>query len=338
MGSSGSSERKNSDHREGDATARGGGGSGQAVKLNVYEPRESKRYQNIPAFSIYHSGLEVHGTEYVFGGGGAGLSTGVFTQRPKYMPATAPWKYKESLELGRTRYSRQEVNRIVREMKRTWRNSDYDITGRNCNHFTDALSKALGCRSVPGWLNRAARVGNAVRSVVGGSKNDPKNNGNDKNSALADDGKLAEIKEASIMADIDIGKTGCLNAHTAHSLKALLDVKQPGFLQSDSDPQLLIVLPFKSAVKARGLVITGGEGESCPKTVKVFVNMPNLDFEEAEDTPPVAQFEISKAEKTQSFRLPAAKFNMVRWITIFVEDNHGADFTIIKFIDFTGRK
>lgn len=43
---------------------------------------------------------------------------------------------------------------------------EYDLLGKNCNHFTSELCFELTGRRAPGWLNRAAGVGGRVPCVV----------------------------------------------------------------------------------------------------------------------------------------------------------------------------
>lgn len=38
----------------------------------------------------------------------------------------------------------------------------YDLLTRNCCHFCEALVALLGCRPVPGWLNRFAYQADAT--------------------------------------------------------------------------------------------------------------------------------------------------------------------------------
>mmetsp|Transcript_6972 Transcript_6972/g.10989 ORF Transcript_6972/g.10989 Transcript_6972/m.10989 type:complete len:263 (-) Transcript_6972:205-993(-) len=262
------------------------------------------------------------------------------------MPDSAPWKYKETLSLGTTSLTKNEVQAVLREMKSDWKNNTYDLTARNCNHFSDAFAKSMGCTvKVPAWLNRAARVGNAIRSVIGkgggGAKDNKKNSANAAASTGVDDGKYSVITEGSILDLVDCSRAGCMNESASHPLSSILGNKptqtpSSSFLESDADEQLLIVLPFKQTVKPRAVVLHAKIQESAPKTVKVFINMPNLEFQDAEDADPTVEFTMEG--ETATFKLPAAKCNCVSSMTIFVEDNHGADATVLHHLDIIGKK
>jgi hypothetical protein len=43
----------------------------------------------ITGFGVYHSGVEVYGTEYAFDGSFGGTYTGIFSTRPKTVPSDA---------------------------------------------------------------------------------------------------------------------------------------------------------------------------------------------------------------------------------------------------------
>ena len=45
------------------------------------------------------------------------------------------------------------------------------------------------------------------------------------------------------------------------------------------DPELLIYIPFNSAVKMKSLTMIGGEDGTSPAIIKVFVNKENPDFD-----------------------------------------------------------
>jgi hypothetical protein len=52
------------------------------------------------------------------------------------------------------------------------------------------------------------------------------------------------------------------------------------FLSSNKgDPELLIYIPFTSAVKMKSLTMIGGEDGSAPSFIKLFVNLDQPDFD-----------------------------------------------------------
>jgi len=66
---------------------------GEAVLLHVYDAVDPM------SVFVYHTGLEVYGTEHTFAATQT-LSTGIYSQRPLYMPPGSEWKFKETITLG----------------------------------------------------------------------------------------------------------------------------------------------------------------------------------------------------------------------------------------------
>lgn len=59
-----------------------------------------------------------------------------------------------------------EAARTVTALAAEYEGTGYDLLGRNCNHFADALVRKLLGRKLPGWCNRAAGLGTAVPCIV----------------------------------------------------------------------------------------------------------------------------------------------------------------------------
>ncbi|XP_042462963.1 PITH domain-containing protein At3g04780-like [Zingiber officinale] len=94
-------------------------------------------------------------------------------------------------------------------------------------------------------------------------------------------------------------------------------------LESDADEQLLIYIPFTQVVKLHSAVITGPEEEG-PRTVKLFANKEHMGFSNVNDYPPSDSLSLSPEDlKGKPVTLKYVKFQNVRSLTIFIEDNHG---------------
>ena len=230
-------------------------GPGEHVYLNVYEPTEPQG--SMPGFGVYHSGVEVFGTEYVFAGTDT-ASSGVYTQRCKWQPASSPWRFKESIDLGSTSLTRAQVQANVNEMKRDWPGNSYHLTARNCNHYSEAMCKMLGLHDkFPAWVNRAAKVGDSLRglvgdSAVGGAGKAMSGSGSlappdmppvdAKQLAVAQEAlKIKPIELVDLLPIVDLPSVGCLNqsSQAGRGIKTLFipydpKAKNAGFLQSGS--------------------------------------------------------------------------------------------------------
>ncbi|CEL95380.1 unnamed protein product [Vitrella brassicaformis CCMP3155] len=119
-------------------------GSPIVLKLNVYDlvPQEN------PCCGLYHTGVEIEGIEYSFGDG-----AGVY----ECVPKTAPdGRFRGSMMLGETTLSRSEITSKIDQLRLEFKSDEYDLIRRNCNHFSDALSKAVLKRGIPASINRLA--------------------------------------------------------------------------------------------------------------------------------------------------------------------------------------
>lgn len=121
-------------------------GEGTPIYLNVYEPA-GKNQGSVAGFGIYHTGVEINGVEYCFAGG-TGLDftdvrSGVMEQTPKTTPDRSQWKFKESVELGRVKWTSKQFSDLLKEMQVAFPASTYHIVHRNCNHFTEFVVSFL---------------------------------------------------------------------------------------------------------------------------------------------------------------------------------------------------
>mmetsp|Transcript_55394 Transcript_55394/g.140071 ORF Transcript_55394/g.140071 Transcript_55394/m.140071 type:complete len:580 (+) Transcript_55394:107-1846(+) len=105
----------------------------------------------------FHCGVEVYGKEWSFRGR-SGAGSGVFVIRPK----TASNSFRESVSMGMTPLSEEEVNKLVHLLMRDWPASGYDLLKRNCCHFSNELCKLLGVGSIPEWITHLANTGKSL--------------------------------------------------------------------------------------------------------------------------------------------------------------------------------
>ncbi|KAG1368683.1 PITH domain-containing protein [Cocos nucifera] len=121
----------------------------------------------------------------------------------------------------------------------------------------------------------------------------------------------------------------CLNQSTSHSLDNAL---KQGYrdddglhLESDADEQLLIYIPFTQVIKLHSITIKAPEEEG-PKTVKLFANKEHMGFSDVNDYPPSDSIALCPENlKGQPVNLKYVKFQSVRSLTIFIEDNQGGN-------------
>ncbi|GMN25449.1 hypothetical protein TIFTF001_000931 [Ficus carica] len=147
--------------------------------------------------------------------------------------------------------------------------------------------------------------------------------------------------QADLLDFIDWSGVECLNQSTSHSLANALKQgyrEDDGLhLESDADEQLLIYIPFNQVVKLHSIAIKGPEEEG-PKTVKLFSNKEHMGFSNVSDFPPSDTAVLSPENLAgKPVLLKYVKFQNVRSLTIFIEDNQScADVTKVQKISLYG--
>ena len=117
--------------------------SREPVILNIYDMFWTNDYTSTMGVGVYHSGLEVYGREYAYGGHPFPFS-GIFDISPREAGELGEqFRYKQSLHLGNTDFTEHEVEKIMEQLGKEYRGDRYHLMNRNCNHFTGAFSQIL---------------------------------------------------------------------------------------------------------------------------------------------------------------------------------------------------
>ncbi|KAI6186706.1 Desumoylating isopeptidase 2 [Aphelenchoides besseyi] len=132
------------------------------VRVNVYDMYWLNDYASTLGFGIYHSGVEVYGVEYAYGGHQFPFS-GIFSNDPQDVEELGEnFKFKQSIYLGETALSKKAVENLVKSFGDDFRGDRYHLITKNCNHFTTDFVRELTGLVVPGWINRLASVSSSV--------------------------------------------------------------------------------------------------------------------------------------------------------------------------------
>ncbi|KAK7269215.1 hypothetical protein RIF29_21933 [Crotalaria pallida] len=143
--------------------------------------------------------------------------------------------------------------------------------------------------------------------------------------------------QVDLLDFIDWSSVECLNQSSTHSLPNALKQgyrEDDGLhLESDADEQLLLYIPFTQVIKLYSIAIYGPDDEG-PKTVKLFSNREHMGFSNVNDFPPNDVAVLSPENlKGKPVLLKYVKFQNVRSLTIFVEDNQtGSELTKVQKI------
>lgn len=134
----------------------------------------------------------------------------------------------------------------------------------------------------------------------------------------------------------------CLNENPSHTwanaLKQGYREDSGLHLQSDADEQLLLYIPFSQVVKLHSLVVKA-PAEDGPKTLKLYVNRQSMGFSNVADFPVTDTVVLSEEhlDGSQPLALKFVKFQNVRSLAIFVEDNQaGSDVTRLQKLAIFG--
>ena len=98
-----------------------------------------------------------------FGGCDEEGCTGVFCTEPNELGFGNPYLFKKTIEMGRSVCEDEGIEALLAKLMDEWQGDSYDLTRRNCCHFSEALCQALGVdEPFPKWVNRLAGAGAAV--------------------------------------------------------------------------------------------------------------------------------------------------------------------------------
>ncbi|KAJ6839100.1 deSI-like protein [Iris pallida] len=145
-----------------DANGGSSGGSRTPVYLNVYDLTPINDSLYVFGLGIFHSGIEVHGVEYGFGAHEYPAS-GIFEVEPKSCPG---FIFRCSVWLGTTDMSRTDFRLFIEQLAGNYHGDTYHLIAKNCNHFTNDVCTQLTGKSIPGWVNRLAKLGSFCNCLL----------------------------------------------------------------------------------------------------------------------------------------------------------------------------
>jgi len=123
---------------------------------------------------------------------------------------------------------------------------------------------------------------------------------------------------------IDLHQSTCLNAVNSQTWKTILTSANSA-VDSDCDEQLLINIRFSKPCRLHSLKFRAPDDGHGPRSIKIFTNQNNLDFNNADDIPATQSLTLSPSDfaPDRISLLEPHKFARVDTLSIFVVDNQG---------------
>ncbi|KAK8039760.1 hypothetical protein PG993_008171 [Apiospora rasikravindrae] len=108
---------------------------------------------------------------------------------------------------------------------------------------------------------------------------------------------------------------------------------------SDADEQVIVQVPFTGQVKLHSVLLRTSPSDSAPRTLKLFINRDDVDFDAASELQPTQTLELSQTSDVQELPVKRALFGKVTRLTLFFEDNFGdgdEEVTRFSYLGFKG--
>eukprot|EP01111_Echinosteliopsis_oligospora_P018342 TRINITY_DN8347_c0_g1_i1.p1 TRINITY_DN8347_c0_g1~~TRINITY_DN8347_c0_g1_i1.p1 ORF type:complete len:255 (-),score=52.32 TRINITY_DN8347_c0_g1_i1:54-818(-) len=132
------------------------------IHLNVYDLHPHNAYGYPLGLGAFHTGIEIAGTEYSFGGHDYSR-TGVFEIHPKTAYGA---KFRETILLGEVTIPMEEILRRISDLSEEFPGNKYHPLNRNCNTFSNELSLSLLNKPIPSYINRLPHLGNIFSCFI----------------------------------------------------------------------------------------------------------------------------------------------------------------------------
>lgn len=143
------------------------GSTAEPVVLHIYDIGDAGKGQVLNTvlrplgLGAFHCGVEVYGREWSYSDVDLPNyhGTGVFLCQPRTCEGHS---YSESINMGKTAFSRSEVPDMVKMLEKMWPARAYDILHRNCCHFCEDMLRRLGMGGLPPRVTNLAGAGAAL--------------------------------------------------------------------------------------------------------------------------------------------------------------------------------
>ncbi|KAJ4331618.1 hypothetical protein N0V87_009016 [Didymella glomerata] len=156
---------------------------------------------------------------------------------------------------------------------------------------------------------------------------------------------ITPAQQTILYSQIDFSALRTLNEDSSNSGRSICQktwaqrLEPEPELVSSADEQLLMHVPFTGQVRLHSILIRTSDSDAAPKTLKVFVNADDMDFDTAAEVEPTQVLEIARTSEVQEIPVKRVKFNMTRCLALFFEDNWSQgeeEETRLSYLGFKG--
>ncbi|KAJ2361834.1 hypothetical protein H4S02_011544, partial [Coemansia sp. RSA 2611] len=140
-----------------------------------------------------------------------------------------------------------------------------------------------------------------------------------------------------------VDKAWCLNESEPDSIKRVFKpwherLNITKLVSSDSDPELLVYVPFNGMVKLKSIFVWGGAGDRAPQSIRVFANRDDLDFDSVGEAQPTQEWPLARGARAPvEYPVRPAKFSSVRSLTLHLPSAFADEETMeLCFLAFRG--
>lgn len=111
----------------------------EAVYLNIYNITKINKFVGLLGIGFFHSGVEVYGKEYWYGGSQSRCSGIVQCKPLALIRPNSSITLKEKIFVGTTKINQQELAGLKKVLDAQWIGIDYEPFTHNCNKFSQEL-------------------------------------------------------------------------------------------------------------------------------------------------------------------------------------------------------
>jgi len=107
-------------------------------------------------------------------------------------------------------------------------------------------------------------------------------------------------------------------------------------LESDTDDQIIIRIPFTGSVRLRSLLLKTGPTDQTPSKVALYANAASLDFNDISDRKPTQELDVAQGREVGEYAVKTSQFSNISSVTLFFPESQGAETIQIYYIGFLG--